>query len=312
MKRILCLGDACADVLIPYGGAKRGESVEPQFTPGGTVANTASGLGRLGADCAFLGKAGNDYFGKKMRDALAKDGVDVSRFMLDDALSSVLILVVIDEAGDRFPFLMPRVRPSHLELYAGDLPDALLDTFDIVHTSGLMLFENPAADAVCGFLERCAEKGKQISIDVNLRIETMQQDFGYLKRAIACASYLLGSGAEELAPLAGLDDADAAARYFVNDTRAVVSRLGAAGARVYSRDGVSDCGGFRVDVADTLGAGDCYNSGFLYALAAGKSLETANICGCAAAAMNLTKSGARNCPSEQELRAFLGDQGIVL
>ncbi len=312
MKRILCVGDACADVVIPYGSAKRGEAAEPHFSPGGTVANTASGLGRLGAECAFLGKAGDDYFGRQMRAALAQDGVDVSRFYLDGSLSSVLILAVLDEQNDRFPFLMPRRQPSHLELYPGDLPDELLDSFDLVHTSGLMLFENPAAESVCGFLERCRVRGVEVSLDVNLRVETARGDFSFLRRAADCASYLLGSGPDELAPLAGLADPDAAARSLVRGSRAVVCRLGAQGARVYTAAGVSSCGAFPVQVADTLGAGDCYNSGFLFALASGANLAAANVCGCAAAAVCLTRPGARGGPTRAELFDFLSRNGVSL
>ena len=312
MKRILCVGDACADIVIPYGEATRGAGAEPRFFPGGTVANTASGLGRLGANCAFLGKAGSDYFGKQMRASLADDGVDVSRFLLDDTLSSVLVLVVIDEKNDRFPFLMPRVKPSHLELFPRDLPDALLDSFDLVHTSGLMLFENPAAESVCGFLERCRARGVEVSLDVNLRIETAGQDFARLQRAVDCANYLLGSGPDELAPLAGLDDPDAAARSLVRASRAVVCRMGAAGSRVYTADGVASCSAFPVEIADTLGAGDCFNSGFLFALASGANLAAANVCGCGAAALNLTKSGARNGPTRAELLDFLAQNGVTL
>lgn len=308
MKPILCLGDACADLVIPYGAAKQGGDVSVQYFPGGASANTASGLGRLGVPCLFLGKAGDDYFGRRMKAALAQDGVDTRCFALDPALCSVMILAVIDETGDRFPFLVPRVRPSHLELYDADLPASLLGEIGLVHTTGLMLFENPAAEAVCGFLERCRAAGIPVSLDINLRLETARQNDRCLRRALECATYVLGSGEEELAPLAGLSDPLAAAASFVRPGRAVVCRLGTRGAAALDSTGTSFCPAFPVPVADTLGAGDAYNSGFLYALYNGMPLAAANRRGCAAAALNLTQPGARNCPTAAALEAFLAQQ----
>jgi sugar/nucleoside kinase (ribokinase family) len=305
MKPILCLGDSCADIIIPYGAAKNGMDTPSEFTCGGAVANTASGLGRLGAGCAFLGKAGDDYFGRTMKSALEKDGVDTKYFLLDKGLSSVMILVVIDEKNDRFPFLMPRQKPSHLQLYDADIPDGILEQISFVHTTGLMLFEEPAAGTVCRLLARCADHGVKVSLDINLRIETAQRDRRFLAQALQYTDYLLGSGVEELVPLTGISDPLAAARSLVTEKRTVVCRLGEQGSVAFDRYGEYASGAFPVAIVDTLGAGDAFNSGFLWALSRGNPLAEANRAGCAAAALNLTQRGARNCPDEKELLSFL-------
>ncbi len=305
MKQILCLGDACADIVIPYGAAKNGRRVFPEFTCGGTSANTASGLGRLGADCVFLGKAGDDYFGRAMKTALQNDGVNTEHFILDENLSSVLIMVVIDEKNDRFPFLMPRENPSHLQLFDEEIPDRLLQQVSFVHTTGLMLFEEPAAGSVGRFLEKCAAIGIKVSLDINLRIETLQQNRGPLLKAIETVDYLFGSGYDDFVPLTGINDPLEAARSLVTEKRAVICRMGERGSVVIDRNGESSCEAYKVSVADTLGAGDAFNSGFLWALARGESIQYANRAGCAAAAINISKPGARNCPNEQELLLFL-------
>ncbi|GAP12411.1 sugar kinase, ribokinase family [Longilinea arvoryzae] len=305
MKQILCLGDACADIIIPYGAAKIGVDKPLEFSCGGTAANTASGLARLGAGCAFLGKAGDDFFGRTMKNALEKDGVDTKLFTLDKNLSSIMILAVIDENNDRFPFLMPRERPSHLQLYDADIPEGLLDQISFVHTTGLMLFEEPAAGTVCRFLEKCAGRGIRVSLDINLRIETLNRNKKYLYQALECTDYLLGSGLDEFVPLTGIGDPFKAARSLVTDKRAVVCRMGNKGSIAFDRLGAYGCGAFPVEVVDTLGAGDAYNSGFLWALSKEKDLQFANQAGCAAAAINITRQGARNCPDEKELVFFL-------
>jgi fructokinase len=312
VRRILCVGDACEDILIPYGAALRGQTVFPQFSLGGSMADAASGLGRLGVACGFQGKAGADYAGKRMKNALAADGVDVSHMKLDPALTSTQIIIVLDENNDRFPFLMPSKPQAYLEVYPEDLPDTLLDEYDVVLTSGLMLFAQPAAQTVCSFLERCRQRGITVALDINLRIETLHGDLQHLKRAVACTNYLFGSAEEELLPLSGMHDVESAARSLVNERCTVIARMGAQGSTVYSTQGASHCAAFPIQVADTLGAGDSFNSGFLYALSRGWSLETANICGSAAAALNSTKVGARNCPTQEELLAFLAQNKISL
>ena len=71
MLPVLCYGDICADLLIPYGQAlaTQRETVDPdaltvRFSHGGSVANTAVTLARLGAPALFLGTAGQDAFGR--------------------------------------------------------------------------------------------------------------------------------------------------------------------------------------------------------------------------------------------------------
>ena len=305
MKQILCLGDTCADIIIPYGAAKKGVDVPTEFSCGGATANTASGLGKLGVNCAFLGKTGDDYFGRAMKVALEKDAVDVEHFLLDKNLTSVMIFAVIDENNDRFTFLMPRENPSHLELYDVDIPEGLLEQLSFVHTTGLMLFDEPAAGTVCRFLEKCSRQGVKVSLDLNFRIETANRDRKYLNQAMEYANYLLGSGSEEFIPLTGITDPLNAAMSLVTDKRAVVCRMAEKGSIAFDLNGEYSCGAFPTKIIDTLGAGDAFNSGFLWAISKGKPLEYANQAGCATAALNLAKRGARNCPSEEELLSFL-------
>ncbi|PKM70682.1 MAG: hypothetical protein CVU93_00825, partial [Firmicutes bacterium HGW-Firmicutes-18] len=217
----------------------------------------------------------------------------------------VLILVVLDEKNERFPFIMPRENPSHLQLFDEDIPDRLLQQVSFVHTTGLMLFEEPAAGTVCRFLEKCAACGIKVSLDINLRIETLQQNRDRLFQAIETVDYLLGSGIDEFAPLTGISDPLEAARSLVTDKRTIICRMGDLGSVVMDRNGEFACEAFQVKVADTLGAGDAFNSGFLWALARGENFQFANRAGCAAAAINISKSGARNCPNELELLSFL-------
>ena len=83
MLPVLCYGDICADLLIPYGRALAANSsmVDPDaltvhFSHGGSVANTAVTLARLGAPALFLGTAGQDAFGRALKEGLEMEGVN--------------------------------------------------------------------------------------------------------------------------------------------------------------------------------------------------------------------------------------------
>ena len=316
-RPVLCLGDACPDILLPYGDTRRvlaaverGEAVDgPQrgaeLSPGGSIANTASGLGRLGCPCLFAGRAGRDFYGLYLREAFLRDGVDVSRFHLDPEISTMMVLIVDGEDGERVPYAMPREKGSQNQIRPEDLPDSLLSEIGWVHTSGIMLREDPAASSIADFVERCAGAGVPVSLDVNLRIEAMGQGEDKLRRVADRAAVLFGSGPDELMPLTGKGSPREAALSLVRPGRAVVCRLGAGGSTVYWEGGESHCPAFPVEVVDTVGAGDAFNSGFLAALAAGEDLAEANRWGSGAAALNLTGKGARNCPRREILEKFL-------
>ena len=96
MSKVLCLGDSCADIIIPYGESLVKE-VEVTFSCGGACANSAVFLGKFNVNTAFCGKAGKDIYGLKMLKEFKENGVDTSYFDLDPDLVTTQILVVIDE-----------------------------------------------------------------------------------------------------------------------------------------------------------------------------------------------------------------------
>lgn len=302
---ILCLGDACMDVLLPCDDVRQGRPRQPLAVCGGAVANTAAGLGRLGADCAFCGTAGDDTYGRTMRRVLFDSGVDVSHFTLCPELNSTLVLVCLEQGGERIPFLLPQEKQAYLQLPT--LSDEALRRFSLVHTTGMMLYDEPSASVILHTLERCHALGIPVSLDLNTRVESLEKSGTLLRMALPYVRYLLGSEEDELIPLTAHSDV----RELVTEQRTVISRQGAGGATVYSADGASHCPAFPVQVTDTVGAGDCYNSGFLYALNLGLSPAEANRYGCAAAAISLQSSGARSGPDANALINMLNSEKNV-
>ena len=319
MKPVLCLGDVCPDIILPYGETKavmeaaaRGEAVDaPQrgasIQPGGSVGNTAAGMARLGTPVLFAGTAGDDSLGRMLRDDLAREGVDVSLLRLDPQIATIMILVVVEADGGRVPFALPPSGASHLQLVPEQLPGDLPRRISWAHTTGMNLTEEPAAAATLDFLAACKAAGVPVSLDINSRIESMGNPrfLENLRRAADCCTVLLGSGPDELMPLAGADSPEAAARQLTRPGRAVVCRMGAGGATVYADGGSWHQDAFPVAVADTIGAGDAYNSGYLAAVWRGLAPREANRWGCAAGSACTSVRGARGCPTLPKLLDLL-------
>ena len=304
MSTVLCLGDSCADVIIPYGDLLEHKDVRAYFECGGAGANSAAALGKLNVDTAFAGKAGKDLYGITMKKELETHFVDTTHFILAEDLVSTQVLVVIDENRDRHTFLMPKDEPSYLEIYKDDLDDIDLSDTEYILTNGMMLFRNPAAENITDFLIKAHEKGIKILLDINYRIETIGQDRTYLDKVVEISDHLLGSITDDFLPLTGKDTMDEAADALLKEGKTIVAR-DSSGSTVYTSGNRYHCDSFKVEVADTLGAGDAFNAGYIYGLVRGHDLRGSNIRGCAAAALCINKTGARNTPYESELLSFL-------
>lgn len=315
MKPVLCFGDICPDLLLPYGAAlaaMRGEKVAPddlsvRFSHGGSVANTASGIARLGVPVRFLGTAGEDHFGRVLREGLEEEGVDVSMLTLKKELMTVQVLIVLDEKGERIPFAYPRTKASQHQITPDQAPPELAESISWMHSSGMTLREDPAAHTQLGFMALCKEKGVPVSLDINARLESREDSTfaSCLRAALPLCTVLLGSLRDELCPLADTDDPDEAIDLLLEQAPMVVARMGDHGAIVATREGRSHSPAFPAKVLDTVGAGDVYNAGFIAALLEGCDPKEANRRALCCGSWCVSHPGGRSGPTKKELFAAL-------
>lgn len=306
MSKVLCIADSCADILIPYGEIKKGKDASVSFSCGGSGANSVYALAKLNVPVAFCAKAGKDLYGREMKRQLEKAGADTKHFILDEDLVSTQILVVIDENRDRFPLLMPRENPSYLQITEDDLSAIDLQDTEYVLSNGMMLFDRPAAPAICAFLKRAHEEGVQILIDINYRIETLQKDRKYLDEVLEIADHILGSQEDDFLPLTGETDIEEAVRHFQKGQTLVMRNE--EGSLICQGENRYHARRFEVEVEDTLGAGDAFNAGYIYGLVSHRSLKECNLLGCAAAAYCVSGKGARYVPNEKELLEMIRER----
>lgn len=245
-------------------------TVSPVLSPGGSAANTAFALARLGLSCGILGKLGADHHGAAYRSAFARAGGDCSRFKLHDSAATACCLSLVTPDSER---------TMHTDLGAAKFltpQDISYHDFTGVrhaHVEGYLLF-NP--DLLLSVLRTARDAGCRISLDLGAFqiVETMQDTLpGLLAEYVDIVFANEDEAAAfcgQRAPHCGLD---ALAGY----CDVAVVKVGASGAFV--RRG-TDCWHIPAhpvgDVVDTTGAGDLWAAGFLYGLLNGHSLD---VCG---------------------------------
>ncbi len=293
MAEILCIGDSCADIIIPFKG-------EPVIRCGGSSANTACALGKLNVSVSFAGKAGEDPAGFQMKEEMERSGVDTSHFLLDPDDSSTQIQITIDEDGERHPVLLNAEDPSYLKISPEELDEIDLSETRYILTNGMMLFRNPAASSILSFLKKAHERDIRIFLDVNLRPETVGEDRSILNEVIALSDYVSASLQDDLLPLTETETLTEAMDR-LDKTNKIIIVHDPNGAYIFNEDEVIKADSYPVTVADSIGAGDNFNAGFLYGLIKARSLEDCGRIACALAAYSLRYEGARNTPDEAAL-----------
>src|ERR671932_2689333 len=101
MPTVLCLGEALIDFVADVSGVSLIECPGFRKAPGGAPANVAVGLARLGVAAAFVGKVGDDPFGRFLRDTFAASGVDTTSMLLSSEARTGLAFVSLMANGER-------------------------------------------------------------------------------------------------------------------------------------------------------------------------------------------------------------------
>jgi sugar/nucleoside kinase (ribokinase family) len=326
--RVVVLGDANVDMVICLpdraSGAPDLTASEPQVYGGGSAANAAVALARLGVAVSFVGSVGDDGFGRWLREDLAHEGVDTRGLITARDAFTPMVIALVDPGGERWIVVWPPERGADLRLRPEDLDLAWMAGAAWLHTTGMCLRASPVREAVLHGMALAREAGASVSLDLNLRVELWGLDHETrqtVERAVQLSDVVLGSGLEEIGPLAGLDDVEAAARAMCGGKRVVVARLGADGAlaavpaSASSAESTSASSAelaeiihapaFPTSVVDTLGAGDAFDAGFVAACLAGNDTYEALRWGNAVAALKIGRPGARGVPTRAELEGVL-------
>ncbi len=317
MKPILCLGDICADLIIPYAAALKAKSDPAAYAnadvrpvEGGSVANTACAIARLGLPVLFAGTCGQDAYGQMLKDGLAREGVDTALLRMEPDKPTQLVLLVLNEQGDRTAFACPAHLGSQHSILPGQIPDDIEERISWLHVTGMMLREDPAASTQLDLMRRCKDAGVPVSFDVNVRVEALKNEIftKNLMQAKDLADVIFGSSIDEIPLLSGERDPELAARRLAENGAVVISRSGEHGADLYYGTTRIHAPAFPVTVVDTVGAGDTFDGAYISAILSGYGYEDALTEANAAAAFCVAHSSGRASPTRVQLDAFLASE----
>src|SRR5512141_1521469 len=262
---IIVVGELNADLLlrgdvIPAFGQVEQLVDEATLTIGSSSAIFACGAARLGLRVAFIGKAGDDEFGRFMLHELNQRGIDTSGVVIDPHLPTGLS-VILSRAFDRAIL-------THLGSIAAlrfdEIDLSLLSRARHLHLGSYYLLAALRSDVPRLFAEAKA-RGLTISIDTNY--DPSEQWAGGLREALQQVDVFLPNETELLAITH--EDSIEAGFDRLAEIPTVAVKLGARGAAARRGSQIVYADSISVKVVDTTGAGDSFDAGFVYAYLAG-------------------------------------------
>ncbi len=243
----------CGEVLIdliPDGSGERVSHV------GGGPANTAKALARLGHEVYFIDGISNDKYGQMSRQELLDDEVKLDLALNSDKPTCLAIVSLNENGGASYEFEIDGT--ATFDFSASWLPDPSKYKPSVLHIGTLVTVIQPGADVLYDWAMQVAEFAP-IVFDPNVRSVVMNDSDKYLaavERWVAISSVVKVSD-DDLAWLyPGQQYADVAKRWINDGAALVVATRGADGLVGFTADGVVEVPGVKVDVADTVGAGD--------------------------------------------------------
>ena len=252
---------------------------------GGAESNVAIGVSRLGGTAGWAGRLGADGLGDLIARELRAEAVQVHAVVDPEAATAVMIKERPRTGSTRVTYY--RSVQAGSRLTEADIPDGLIENSRILHLTGITagLGERPLS-ALHRLIDRAQAAGTTVSFDVNHRLSLWQhgRDAADAYRTLIRRSDIVFAGDDEARLVTGKDDASEQ-RDALRDLgpACVVIKLGERGAVASEGASVVSRPAVRVDVVDTVGAGDAFVAGWLSETIAGADLETrtqtAVICG---------------------------------
>ena len=271
---MVVIGDLIYDVIARFGGplAFGTDVFAPvDARPGGSGANTAAWLARLGVETTLVARVGDDPLGRLLGEEIEGDGV-IARLARDRRAETGKVVALVDGDGER---TLITARGAGENLCPDDLPADLFGPGVHLHLSGYLFSGGTRRETALAALERARENGMTTSVDPSSTT---------LLTAIGTGAFLEWTHGADLAfpnraegaLLAGTTNEDATVEALLTHYGGIVLKLGAEGAAYGSSGGeLLRLPAPPTRAIDTTGAGDAVCAGFLRAWLGGEGPEEA-------------------------------------
>jgi sugar/nucleoside kinase (ribokinase family) len=304
MKKALFAGEINVDLVLqgyrdfPTPGK---EVLVDDFSMvlGSASAICAMGLARLGTPVAFLGKAGDDPWGRFCLEAMTGRGIDVSRVIRDGAIKTGVTVAITRPAADR---ALVSYLGSIGALVRGDVPRGAFEGFAHLHVSSFYLQEG-LRPGIRDLFAAARASGLTTSLDPGY--DPSEGWAGGLEETLR-ETDLFFPNEVELAGIARTSDPEEALRRLDNGRTRTVAKLGKEGAMTLDEGRPVKVAALPIQPIDTTGAGDSFNAGFLHAWLEGAPVADCLRLGAACGALSTQGLGGTAAqPTRAEAEAFI-------
>ncbi len=280
MRYVLFVGEMLIDLLPEPSGFNdiRGHLAHP----GGSVANVAVALARLGGASRFVGKLSTDDFGQLLLNVLGENEIDI-RYVPTTARANTTLVLVTQTINGQRTFTFYRHRTADTLLEVTDLSPQIWEQVAIVHASSLLLASDPARSTTWAALDQARERGLLVSFDLNVRPAAWQTE-AEVREAISqvlARVDLLKCSAEEIyyldpswhTPLSSTDLPrlrECGHQLLEQQPSLVIITLGERGALLMTSQHTIEVPAQTGEALDTRGAADVFMAALLHQLVDGQ------------------------------------------
>lgn len=276
---------------------------------GGSSANIAAGLTRLGCEAALVTRVSNDAVGRFCLNQLDHYGID-RRFVRTVGGEARNSLAVVETRLENTQSVIYRNNAADFAMCAEDVEGIPYDEFSALVTTGTVLAAEPSRSATFDAFKLARDAGLPLVFDVDYRPyswASAEEASEVYSRAAALCDVIIGNDVEfGFMAGQGKDGLEKARDLVREGAGIVVYKMGELGAITITKDSEPRTGIFATEALKPTGAGDSFMAGFLAALAQDRTLAEAVKRGSAAAAMVVARVGcAPAMPTQDELDQFI-------
>ena len=310
---------ALGELLIDFTENGISSQGNPLFeaNPGGAPCNVLAMLTKLGQKTAFIGKVGNDFFGKQLEDAIKEIGINVTGLRKDDKVHTTLALVHTYPDGDR-DFSFYRDPGADMMLTEEEIPEELILETRIFHFGTLSMTHEKVRRATKKAVAIAKQAGAIISFDPNIR-EPLWNSMDEAREQVLYGlglCHILKISDNEIQWLTGKNDYTEAVKWIREkyDIPLILVSMGKEGSRAYYQDRMVEKAPFiNENTIETTGAGDTFCACVLHYICkhglenlTEKNLKEMLTYANAAASIITTRKGAlRVMPRPEEIEALI-------
>lgn len=258
---VVALGELLID-FTENGASPQGNPVM-EANPGGAPCNVLAMLNKLGKKTAFIGKVGNDIFGRQLAETVRQSGTDISNLVFDDTVHTTLAFVHTFADGER-EFSFYRNPGADMMLTKDEVMTDIVKEAKIFHFGTLSSTHKGVREATRYAVETAKNNGSLISFDPNLREPLWNSpedakkeiEYGFSKCDI------LKISDNELEFMTGTDDYSEGVeiiRSEYSNIRIIFVTLGKNGSRIYYKNMMAEQPTFsEIKPIEKTGAGDTF------------------------------------------------------